>query len=81
MASVMLDTPSVIVSKMEVPFPSFSLSMLFTSLPCVHVSVTMSLGRGQWTRHQKLCKSKDPLPSLSEPSHPPPVIWQTQLGG
>ena len=33
MASVMLDTPSVIVSRMEVPFPSFSFSMLFTSLP------------------------------------------------
>jgi len=32
MASVMLDTPSVIVSRMEVPFP-FSFSMLFTSLP------------------------------------------------
>ena len=31
MASVMLDTPSVIVSRMEVPFPSFSFSMLFTS--------------------------------------------------
>ena len=33
MASVMLDTPSVIVSRMEMPFPSFSFSMLFTSLP------------------------------------------------
>jgi hypothetical protein len=28
MASVMLDTPSVIVSRMEVPFPSFSFSIL-----------------------------------------------------
>ena len=33
MASVMLDTPSVIVSRMEVPFPTFSLSSCLPMSP------------------------------------------------
>jgi hypothetical protein len=52
MASVMLDTPSVIVSRMEVPFPSFSFSMLFTSLP-------MSAGkRHTESRQPTSCESR-----------------------
>ena len=41
MASVMLDTPSVIVSRMEVPFPSFSFSILLPPFLCLQVSVTL----------------------------------------
>jgi hypothetical protein len=40
-----LETPSVIVSKMDVP--SFSLSMLFSLPSCEFLSVTLSPGRGQ----------------------------------
>jgi hypothetical protein len=42
MASVMLDTPSVIVSRMEVPFPSFSFSILLPPFLCLQVSVTLT---------------------------------------
>jgi hypothetical protein len=58
MASVMLDTPSVIVSRMEVPFPSLSFSMLFYLPLCVSMSVPLSLGTGQWAWQHKLCKSR-----------------------
>ena len=42
MASVMLDTPSVIVSRMEVPFPSFPFSILLPPFLCLQVSVTLT---------------------------------------
>jgi hypothetical protein len=53
-ASMLVLAASVIVFRTDVPSPSFSCSNV-TSLRCLYVSVTLSLGRGQSRVVRKLC--------------------------
>jgi hypothetical protein len=71
MASVMLDTPSVIVSRMEVPFPSVSLSMLFTSLPLSPGERHIESGQRSMGAAQKAVQASE-LRRHLERLHPPP---------
>jgi hypothetical protein len=54
-ASMLVLAASAIVPRT----PSFSLSMLFTSLPCLHVSVALSLGIGQLNPMRRVCRLWD----------------------
>ena len=77
-ASMLVLAVSVIVPRMP---RSLSLSMLFTSLRVTRVSVTLSLGRGQWARTKSCVSPREPCRYFWNTRILRPVIWQTQFGG